>query len=164
MWNGAELHLFVNHLPVIGFLGVTLGLLIALVWPSADVKRFMLAATVVTGLSGGLPFATGEGAEDAVEPLAGVAERYIHSHEEAAEQATVLGFVTAGVAFVVLVVARRRPEVLKIGVGVTLACSLVSAAMMGRAAHEGGKIRHPEIVSASATLPANTGEQEHDDD
>jgi hypothetical protein len=164
MWNGAELHLFVNHLPVIGFVGASLGLLVSLVWPSADIRRFMLAATVVTGLSSALPFATGEGAEEVVESLPGVSKHLIHEHEEAAEKATVLGFVTAGVALVAFVASRRRSDLLGVGVGVTLASSLVSVAMMGKAAHEGGKIRHPEIFSAHSTSPSHTSERKHDND
>ncbi len=146
MFNGAELHLLVNHLPVIGFIGCVLGLAASLISRSADIRRFMLAATILTGLSGLLPAGTGEDAEEVVEHLPGISKHQIHEHEEIAEKAMVLGLLSAGVAFAALLAAKRRPETLNMGVAATLALSLVSAGVMGKAAHEGGKIRHSEII------------------
>ncbi len=157
--NGAQLHLLVNHLPVVGFIGVTLGLVVAFFLKSADVKRFVLAATVLVGVSGLLPFATGEDAEEVVEHAAGVSEKLIHEHEEAAEFATILGLVTAGVAAFFLLRSRNKPESLQSATAATLLLALASVAAMAKTGHEGGKIMHPEI---RGDLPAQ-GAAEHDD-
>jgi len=85
IWNGAQFHLLVNHLPVVGFIGVIGALAIAMVIRSMDVKRFVLAATVIAGLSALAPFWTGEPAEETIEHLPGVDKALIEEHEEAAE-------------------------------------------------------------------------------
>lgn len=51
VFNGAQFHLLVNHLPVIGFLGVVLALAIATKVESLDIKRFVLLAGLVRDLS-----------------------------------------------------------------------------------------------------------------
>ena len=166
VFNGAQIHMLVNHLPVIGFLGVVLGLLATLFLRSTDVKRFVLAATTVVGLSAIAPFLTGEPAEEVIEDLPGVQKALIHEHEEAAETATVLAVATGVLAGAAFVLSRKRPDTLRFGVPAVLVLSVASAAVMGLAAHEGGKIRHPEIIPGGLTTPAAAGGEVegHDDD
>lgn len=150
VFNAAQFHLFVNHLPVIGFVGATLALLVAIRMKSIDVKRFVLGLTVVAGLSSLPALWTGEPAEEVIEDLPGVDKALIHEHEEAAEFATILAVITAVVAAGALAVQFRKPDSLNKTLPGVLVLSLVSVAAMGRTAHEGGKIRHPEIRSEQA--------------
>ena len=143
--NGAQLHLLVNHLPVVGFLGMVLALIVALFFKSYEIKRFVLAATVLVGFSGLASYWTGEPAEDVAERLPGVTKELIHDHEEAAEFATVLSVVTAVAAAAALIWHQRRPESLRASVPLVLLLALLTAATMAKTAHEGGKIRHSEI-------------------
>lgn len=149
IFNGAQFHMLVNHLPVIGFLGMILALVVAIVVQSLDIKRFVLLATVVVGASALAPYFTGEPAEDTVEHLPGVSKDLIHEHEELAEKATILSVITAVAAGFAFFLQRRRMETLRISLPVVLTLSLITALLMGAAAHEGGKIRHPEIDPAS---------------
>jgi hypothetical protein len=145
VFNGAQLHMLVNHVPVIGFMGIVLALAFAMKVQSADVKRFVLLGTVIVGFSGLAPYFTGEPAEGVVEHMA--TENRIHEHEELAEKATVLSVLTAVAAGFVLFQQRRRSGSLQNGMAVVLGLSVISAALMGAAAHEGGKIMHSEIRS-----------------
>ena len=147
VFNGAQLHMLVNHVPVIGFMGIVLALAFAMKVQSADVKRFVLLGTVIVGFSGLAPYFTGEPAEGVVEHMAGVTENRIHEHEELAEKAAVLSVLTAVAAGFVLFQQRRRSGSLQNGMAVVLGLSVISAALMGAAAHEGGKIMHSEIRS-----------------
>ncbi len=149
LFNGAQFHMLVNHLPVIGFLGIILSLVVAIRTQSLDIKRFVLFATVLVGVSALAPYWTGEPAEEVIEHLPGVSKDLIHEHEELAETATVFSLITAAAAGVALILQRRRPETLRKSVPAVFTLSLVSAGFMGAAAHEGGKIRHPEINPAS---------------
>ena len=97
VWNGAQFHMLVNHLPVIGFVGMVLALAVAVTVQSIDIKRFVLVATALVGLSALAPYLTGESAEEVIEHEPGVSESLIHEHEELAEIATVLSVIT-GVA------------------------------------------------------------------
>jgi hypothetical protein len=165
IFNGAQFHLLVNHLPVIGFIGAVGALIAASIIRSSDVKRFVLALTAVAGLSSLPALWTGEPAEEVVEHLPGIDEALIHEHEEAAEFATVLAVVTAVVAAGALFYQMRRPESLKKSVPGVLFLSLVTVAAMGKTAHDGGKIRHPEIRSNQGlqSVP-ETSDDDGDDD
>lgn len=145
VFNGAQFHLLVNHLPVVGFIIAVAALAAAAVSKSADVKRFVLALTVVVGATSLPALWTGEPAEEVVEHLPGIDEGVIHEHEEAAEFATVMAVITAIVAAGALIVQRRKPEMLGKALSVVLVLSLIAAAAMGKAAHDGGLIRHTEI-------------------
>lgn len=145
VFNGAQVHLLVNHLPVIGFLGGVLGLGVAIVSRSIDVKRFVLLGTVLVGFSALLAYWTGEPAEDTIEDMSGVDRALIHEHEEAGEWAMVLGVVTGVAAAGAYALQRRKPESLRRTVPVVFVLSLVTFAAMAKTAHDGGVIRHPEL-------------------
>lgn len=156
LFNGAQFHMLVNHLPVIGLLGMVVALAVAMIVQSLAIKRFVLLATVVVGASALAPYWTGEPAEEVVEHLPGVSKNLIHEHEELAEKATVLSLLTAAAAGFAFFLQRRRPESLRKSIPVVFILSLLAAAVMGAAAHEGGKIRHPEIDPASVTIPSGS--------
>lgn len=150
IFNGVQFHLIVNHLPVVGFVVVTIALAVAMVVSSLDVKRFVLSMTFAVGLSTLPAYWTGEPAEDIAENLDGVEKSYIHEHEEAAEFATVAGVITALASAAALVWQRRRPNSLRKTLPGVFALSAFTMTTMAKTAHEGGKIRHPEIRNGAA--------------
>lgn len=162
--DAAQLHLLLNHLPVIG--GIFALALLAYGWIRGQdaVVRVALWALVVAGAAGIATYLSGEPAEEVVEELAGVSEALIERHEEAAAWATG-GSVLAGlIALFVLGLHRARP----VGRGAAAAVLVVglgAAGLMGWTAHLGGQVRHSEIrsgfVAGETTAP---GEREHDDD
>ncbi|MBC7659214.1 MAG: hypothetical protein H7249_05850 [Chitinophagaceae bacterium] len=156
VFNGAEFHLLVNHLPVVGFLGVVLALIVAMQVPSIEIKRFVLLTTVVVGLSALAPYWTGEPAESVIEDLPGVSKDLIYQHEDLADKATLLSVITALAAGGAFYLQRRRPETLSKSIPTVLVLSLITAGVMGAAAHEGGKIRHPEINPTSRALTGSS--------
>ncbi len=162
LFNGAQIHMLVNHLPVVGFVGMVLALGVAIMIQSRDIKRFALVATAVVGLSAVAPFLTGEPAEEVIEDLPGVQKALIHEHEEAAEKATVLAVVTGVLALGAFVMSGRQADSLRYSVPAVFVLSVASAAIMGAAAHEGGKIRHPEIIPGGIPAEAQHAE-DHDD-
>lgn len=155
VFNGAQFHMLLNHLPVVGFIGIVLALLVTLKVKSPDVRRFVLLATVLVGLSALPSLWTGEPAEEVIEDLPGISKKLIHEHEELAEKATILAVITAGVAALAFFVQRRRPETMDKSIPAVLVLSLATAGLMGWAAHEGGLIRHPEINPDPAAAPAS---------
>jgi cytochrome bd-type quinol oxidase subunit 1 len=148
VFNGAQFHLLVNHLPVVGFVFIVFALIAAILSKSIDLKRFVLLSTVVVGLSALAPFWTGESAEETIEDRAGFDKHLVHEHEELAEKATVVSVITAILAAFVYWRQRSKADFLDSGLKVVFIFALISAAIMGAAAHEGGKIQHPEILSS----------------
>ena len=72
MFNGAQLHLIVNHLPIIGFVLFIPVILLAAFTRRSDYKRLALLAATFIGLLALPAFWTGEPAEDTLERQAGV--------------------------------------------------------------------------------------------
>ena len=150
--NAIHVHLFLNHVPVIGAaIGVAL-LIAASARRSDELGRAGLALFVVLASVSAVVFLTGEPAEELVEQLPGFSEALTHQHEEAAE-AALFAMVAIGVFSALgLVVFRKRPLARWV-MPAALALSLVAAGLMGYAANLGGMIRHTEIRSTPTSFP-----------
>lgn len=179
MINGAQLHLAVNHLPVVGVLIAFLVLLTGTILKNEVVKKTALAILVFAAVTVAPAYLSGEEAEELVEHKQGVTEALIHDHEESAELSLVFTALTGGVAALALFLGRKRNGELakKTAVG-ALGLSGVTFALLANTAHLGGMIRHEEIRPASgagavegkvATQGENRSEkkagesEEHDD-
>lgn len=149
--NGAQLHLAVNHLPVVALLIGTLMFGVALALKKDSVRQTALVLLVLAGLGGAGAYFSGEPAEEVVEDIPSVSESVIHDHEEAAEFAFIATVVVAVLAAGALVTERRRavPPMLN---GALLVAGLLTTGAMMRTAHLGGLIRHPELTSPGVAL------------
>ncbi|BCW96767.1 MAG: hypothetical protein WHS44_10510 [Fimbriimonadales bacterium] len=154
--NGAQLHLMLNHLPVMGALFAMLLLGWSLIRRSAEIQKLALATALLAGLSSAPAYLTGEPAEHVIEHLPGVAEAYIEEHESMGRFALWCGVALSVVAATALGAGVRYPRWLTAGVVMTLLASLFVSGVMGYTAHLGGQIRHPEIRSGGAP-PATQG-------
>lgn len=153
--NGAQLHLVLIHFPVAGVFFALLLLAYAFLKKNGEVLNVALGFIVLTGLAGLAAYGTGEGAEEAVEKVASVTGGWIHTHEEAAEAALIALEVAAALALGGLVFFRRSGGPRPAYLGAVFAATLAAAALLGRAAHHGGQIRHMEIrPAAAADAPA----------
>lgn len=164
--NGPQLHLILNHLPIVGFVFLTPILVLVLLRGDDRLRKLCLMGTVAVALLATPAFLTGEEAEEGVEHLAGISGQQIHAHEESAELALTLALVTGGVALAGLIVGRSKSSYLRVATSAALLGTVVTTAAMAIAGHEGGKIRHPEISSAadSATGGEHHSESEGGDD
>ena len=149
-----HLHLLLNHIPVVGTLFALLLFAAALLLRDTVSPKFALAVTASLAVVAIAVYFTGGPAEDAVEKLAGVTERAIERHEEAAELATISIGILGALSLIALFVyrARRVPRwvVLSgfVGTGVL-------SALMGWTANLGGQIRHTEIQGSSNQQTVN---------
>jgi hypothetical protein len=158
--SAAHLHLVLNHIPVLGTIfGVAI--LAYGLWRNQDaVVRIALGLFVVAGLGATGAYFTGEGAEEAVEGLAGVSHAAIETHEEIALYAyllaIVLGFASLGV-----LVWKRTSDVPRPAAATLLVVGLIAAGILGYTANVGGEIRHSEI---RADTPAVQREEMNEND
>lgn len=148
--NAAHLHLLLNHLPVLGVPFALLLLAGGMLACSEPVRRAGLIACVAAGALAGPAFWSGEPAEHAIEGIPGIAEARIEEHEEAAEWALGGAVALGAIALGALVLSLRRGAAPVWATTATLVVGLVVAAMLARAAFEGGRIRHPEIGARDA--------------
>jgi uncharacterized membrane protein len=164
--NGAEIHLLLNHVPVL-WTGVGVLLLAAaLVRKSEEIKKASLCVFIASALAAIPTYVTGEPAEEIVAHLPGVSESFIEAHEEAAEAAAVALGILGVVSLAGLLGFRRAaplPRWFAVG---SLALAVVVGGLMARAAHLGGQIRHTEIRGGlnSSAGPAEAKQPPHKHD
>lgn len=155
MINGAQLHLILNHLPIIGFVLFIPVIGMACITKRSDYKRMALLAATILGLLVLPAFWTGEPAEETLEKFADVPEAQIEAHEESAELALVAALLTSGIAGLGWLLSRKNEAKLVVATPVTALAVLLTSGLMGWVGHEGGKIRHPEISAPLQAAPIN---------
>ncbi|MFZ9869918.1 MAG: hypothetical protein ACO3I4_01895 [Candidatus Kapaibacteriota bacterium] len=159
--DGLQIHLLVNHVPIIGtIIGVLVTLLGAIV--KADVvKRTGLAIYIATGLFVFAANVSGEEAEDLVEErVSWVSHDQIHEHEEAAETAMTITVIGLILALVHLVNVPPSQSVQRLVLSAFFLAGIAGTIAVGMAGHEGGKIRRPDLGAATTSAPAPHGEHE----
>lgn len=154
-----HIHLLLNHVPVVGALFAFVLFAAALILRDKVSPKFALGFTAVLALVALAVYFTGEPAEEAVENLAGVTERSIEAHEEAAQLGTIAFAVLGGLSGIALIAfrAKRVPRWVTVAglVGVTAVSGL-----MTWTASLGGQIRHTEIRGAAVQQQSDLGEDQ----
>ena len=163
MFNGAQIHLALNHLPVEGTLFGAIVLIFGLILKKDAVRRTGLGLLVLSALVAIPALRSGEPAEDVAKQLQGVTRDLIHEHEEAAEAAFIVTLIAGIEAAGTLSLRKLKKERFEGKASVaTAAASLVAFALMARAAHLGGLVRHSELreggSAAGEQAPARTPE------
>ena len=156
--NLAHLHLLLNHFPTVGF-GVGLGLfIVALAAKSDTLKQVGLGIFFLIALLTMVVYLSGNAADLAIGKLPGVSESLIAVHEDAALLAYVFMELTGFAAFLGLWQLRRTARNTSWNLPAVSILSIVTFALMARAATLGGEIRHSEIRSAvdTATVEKHT--------
>jgi len=156
--TAAQIHLALNHLPVLLLPVGLLLLAVGLGRRSLDLKRAGLAFLVAASLAGIPVYLTGEGAEEIIEGRVGVNDADIHEHEEAAEWGFIAVLVTGALAALAFFLTRGNDR-FRLAPVLVLLVGLVASVILFRVAHLGGLIRHPELMSGP---PVSEVESERD--
>ncbi|MGK2858596.1 MAG: hypothetical protein ACSLFQ_15450 [Thermoanaerobaculia bacterium] len=159
--SAVEIHLALNHVPVVGYAGVLAILIWGLFRRSEEVQRLALAACVAVALITVAVYRTGEPAEDVAEKLPGVTHEVIEEHEEAAEYAFIASSV-CGVAALLGLIFWKKPERRLFAVRATVVLCIATAVMIGRTAMLGGQIRHTELRDGAGAPVVAESKSDHD--
>jgi hypothetical protein len=164
--NGVQLHFLLNHVPLFFTLFGLLILLTSLVLKARGARRYALLIWILGAMGSLGAMATGEEAEE-VAIQWGMSHQAIHEHQESAELAH-FACIGLGLLSLVLVVFEIRSIAWWKGTVLLLVfLSLGVLVMMSWAAHEGGKLRHPELYQSPPVdqpLPEVPSEGETDVD
>ncbi len=162
--NQTHLHLAITHLPIFGsFFGV-LVLIIGLWAKSIQTKIAAYYIFIISALGAGIAYLTGEGAEETVEKIQGIAESTIELHEDFAVFA-LISLIILGVASIIgLFLTLRKSALTKKIAFVVLFTSLISFGLVARTGYLGGQIRHTEINNVTTTTQEQGDEKEDDGD
>ena len=156
--NQAHIHLLITHLPIFGSI---LGVLVLShgIWTKSN--QTMVAAYnlfILSAIGAGIAYLTGEGAEEAVENIQGIAEATIEKHEDFALFA-LISIIILGVASLIgLLATLSKSTWTRTLAFVVLFIALFSFALVARTGYLGGQIRHTEINTNSQlnTTPHQT--------
>lgn len=143
--NPAQLHLALNHLPLIGALLAAFLLAWGIVRRSQDLLRAAMVLTVFLAAVTYPVVRSGQSAEEMVKESAWASETLIHEHEERGEKALIAMLLSGAVALLGLWRLRSPREAERVVPSITLAALLVSSGLLAWTALAGGEIRHDEI-------------------
>lgn len=143
--SAIELHLALNHLPVVGALAAVATLLAGLRAEAGALRRWGAWLAAVVGALAAAAYLTGQAAEEAAERFA--AARWIEAHEEAALWGLL---AAAAVGAVALGMALRRTPPSRRAAGLLAAGELAAFLALGWTARQGGLIRHEELRPPTA--------------
>lgn len=143
--NGAQLHLALNHIPVV----VSIVALAVLLWgwisKNSEVKKIGLMLAIVSAIFAGIAFLTGEPAEEVLEKLPIFSKELVHEHEEAGEAALIVSLVAGFSALLTFFLAKKKPQLALYSLYITMGVLALSSLAFLRTAHLGGLIHHEEI-------------------
>lgn len=162
--NQAHYHLALNHLPIIIPIVGVLVMIGGSISRSEIVKRTAYLIFVFGALATVPAFATGEGAEEVIENIQGVDEKYIKSHEEQAETFAILSYVLGAISLLGLWASVKQKNFSKLLSYVTLligACVCFFAKQTGTS---GGEIRHSEIRTGYQAAKENAATDKDKDE
>lgn len=164
--TAAQLHLALNHIPVLGTLLGAVLLAWGLWRGQETLQNVSLGLLVVVGAVAVAVYLTGEPAEEIVEGAAGVSHDAIEAHEAWGWYAFLASIVTGIGALGALVLENVREQLVRWSVQAVLVLSLLTSGVMVYTASLGGKINHPELrastsaVESPSNLESEPGESE----
>lgn len=163
--NSAHIHLILNHLPIAGML-FSLPLLAVAWWRKSDTLGVAgLVSVVSAGLLTLPTYLTGERAEELIEHMAGVSEKLIKLHEDAATKTIWIIGISAIFALSCLFLRYKNKVLPRFAVSSVLFLSIFSVGLLAWTNNLGGDIRHPELQKdANQSAPLNLEKHEKDDD
>jgi len=152
--NTAHWHLMLNHFPMIGIIiGVLILVAGYLLKKNSIVKQVALGVFVFSALTAIPAYLTGEGAEEAVENVAGISESTIEEHEEMGKTFAILVGVLGVLALIALIAERKKSKASGILYTLVFILAVITSIYAKQLGTSGGDIRHTEIRSDSVIQP-----------
>jgi uncharacterized membrane protein len=158
--DAVHLHLLITHLPIFGAL---LGALVLAygIWFKSDHTR--LAAynvLIISSIGAVIAYLTGEGAEETVEDIQGIAKTMIDPHQDFAVYALV-GMIALGIASIGgLYFTLKKSSLSHTLATLTLVIAVISFGLVARTGYLGGQIRHTEIGTPSSPQGKPSGDDD----
>lgn len=160
--NGAHWHLVLNHLPIIipivGLLIMVGGFLLK----SEILKRAAYSILILGALTAIVAISTGEGAEEVVEEIQNIDERFIEVHEEAAETFAILLYTLGGISLIGMWASWKKKSFSKVISYMAIVFTIIVLFYAKQTGTTGGEIRHTEI-RADRLTDKNLEQKKEDD-
>jgi hypothetical protein len=155
-------HILLNPLPVYATAMGALALALALLMRSRPAQIVALTIIVVGTLSVWPVMEYGERGADRVYAMSvGDAQKWLHEHEERAEDTAWIFYGTAALAVAGIAAGWKWPKIATWLAVATLLAGVVCLAAGGWIAHAGGQVRHSEFRDGPPATPPHDSHSEH---
>jgi uncharacterized membrane protein len=161
--NGAHFHLVVNHLPIIFPLVGAIVLITGIISKSDAVKRTAYLIFILGAIAAIVSTKSGEEAEEVVEKMSGVSEKFIEIHEETAEKFAIMCYILGGVSLVGLWANFKQKAFSNIVSYFILLFAFIVLFFARQTGTTGAEIRHTEIRNDTAITPENDNNKVKED-
>ena len=150
-----HIHLLITHLPIFG--SILGGLVLAHGIGTKSYQTIIAAyyVIIVSSIGAVIAYLTGEGAEEVVEDIQGVAKNMIGQHEDFALYALIALIVAGLVSLLGLYLSIKKSSVANTVAVLTFFAAIISFGLVARTGYLGGQIRHTEIGSGSIIQNSN---------
>jgi uncharacterized membrane protein len=153
MINFVQIHLLLNHFPVIGsIIGFGL-LLISLLRKNEPLRRASLIVFAAMALIAIPAFASGKGAQLMLKDKPGISDAFMQRHEGAAMLALWFLEATGAFALAGLWQIHRRARMARWNLAAVLIFSSLAMGLMARTGNTGGEISHAEVRASREAMP-----------
>ena len=161
--DATHLHLMLTHFPIVGTI-IGVGILAYGQFSNNNsIKKVALVTFLLMSILTIPVFLTGEGAEEAVEHLAGVSENIIEEHEELSEKAIwVMGLLGIFSLLNILLIIKKSIFAKSVSL-IVLIISFATVGLFVQVGNLGGQIRHSEIRTNNSQLN-DTENKSHEGD
>ena len=148
--SSIEIHLILNHVPIIGMAFISLYLFIALCFRQLFMQKVSLWLLVGLAVLTVAVYLSGLGAEEPAKAVPGVSIAYLQLHEKVARLATLTVCFIGGITLLGLVLLRKRVRLFTYFARGIFAMTLLGTALFILTGYLGGQITHTEIRSSLA--------------
>ncbi|HLP54242.1 MAG TPA: hypothetical protein VK151_04400 [Fluviicola sp.] len=156
-----HVHLLINHMPIFGVLFGAIVLALGIWSKSTTTKLSSYVLFFVSALSGLIAYVTGEGAEEAVENIPGIAREMLDQHEEIALYTLVVMIILGAVSILGTFMTVRKPETTNAFAWIILFLSFIVFSIAAKTGYVGGQIRHTEVNGYVIPEPMNQEPREY---
>lgn len=147
-----HLHLMLTHAPIF-FSIVGLGIFVAAIARrSPELRAASYWILIAAAISAVAVYVTGEASEDTIEHIAGVSERFIEQHADAAKVSLAGSGLLGVLAAIVLFIDARKARFFTATAAAVLFVGAVEMLSFTYTANLGGQIRHTEIRPDTAPM------------
>jgi uncharacterized membrane protein len=140
-----HIHLLITHLPIFGSILGGLVLAHGIGTKSDQTKIAGYYVLILSSVGAAVAYPTGEGAEEAVEEIQGVAKNMIGQHEDFALYALIALIAVGVISIVGLYFEIKKSYLAKTVSVLALIVAAISFGLVARTGYLGGQIRHTEI-------------------
>lgn len=145
-----EIHLILNHIPIIGVALVGVYLFIGIIFKNIFMQKVSLWLLLSLALVTVAVYFSGLGAEAPAKSLPNVSSTYLQLHEKVARIATITIVLIGGIILLGLVLLKNRDQLFTYFVRGVFAMTLLSTGLFILTGYLGGQITHSEIRSTLA--------------